>query len=85
MDHVNSAITLHNLGLVYKNMADWVSAKSYFERAAQLSRQCRGTGHEFTIKAERELTYVINTLNNSHTGSTGTTKTKWWKLGHRKQ
>ena len=63
VDHVNSASTLHNIGLLYKSMADWVSAKSYFERASSLHRQCRGPEHEFTIGSERELTFAINVLN----------------------
>ena len=82
VDHVNSASTLYNIGLVYKDTADWMPAKSYFERAARLYRQSRGAGHEFTLDSERELSYAINALNNS---SRRTTKSKWWKLGHRRK
>ena len=80
VDRVNSASTLHNIGLVYKYMTDWVSAKSYFERAAQLHRQCRGDGHEFTIGSEREMTNVINALN-----SNGIPKAKRRKLSGMKR
>ena len=64
VDHINSASTLHSLGLGYKNMTDWVSAKSYFERAMRLHQQCRGAQHKFTLESGRELTYAINVLNN---------------------
>src|SRR5579871_1490933 len=64
VDHVNSARTLHNIGLVlYKHTANWVSATSYFERATRLlQRRCREPGHEFTLGSERELTNAINAL-----------------------